>query len=250
MNLEQIVADLVEKVDCRFYGKYRGFVVDNADPEKLGRLTLRVPSLLGPDVVTGWALPCVPYGGAVNQGFLFVPEKEAGVWVEFEEGDLEFPIWTGTFWSKPSGDSELPKPNNDQGKEDPSKEDSSPQDPPTRKIIKTGAKHSIQFEDAADKEMVMLLDGKHNHVITLDKKGITITEGVKHYVILMNDKGITMTDGQNQHSITLAEKAVTIDSKADVNINGDKIVITAKGELTITAGGELTAKGSKILLNP
>jgi uncharacterized protein involved in type VI secretion and phage assembly len=245
MNLEQIVADLVEKVDCRFYGKYRGFVVDNADPEKLGRLTLRVPSLLGPDVVTGWALPCVPYGGAVNQGFLFVPEKEAGVWVEFEEGDLEFPIWTGTFWSKPSGDSELPKPNDEQ-----CKEDSSPQDPPTRKIIKTRAKHSIQFEDAADKEMVMLIDGKNKHVITLDKKGITITDGVNEHVILMNDKGITMTDGVNKHSITLEKDAVTIDSKADVNINGGKIVLTAKGELTITASDELTAKGSKILLNP
>ena len=44
MNLEQVVANLVQKVERRFYGKYRSLVVDNADPEKLGRLKLKVPS--------------------------------------------------------------------------------------------------------------------------------------------------------------------------------------------------------------
>ena len=87
------------------------------DPESLGRLTVRVPSVLGSEVVTGWAMPCVPYGGDQNQGFLCIPEPGAGVWVEFEEGDLEFPIWVGTFWSKPGGDSELPRPNNADGSE-------------------------------------------------------------------------------------------------------------------------------------
>ena len=95
--MEKVVADLVQRVEHRFYGKYRGFVVDNADPEQLGRLTLRVPSVLGDKVVTGWAMPCLPYGGDADQGFFFIPKKEAGVWVEFEEGDLEFPIWVGAF---------------------------------------------------------------------------------------------------------------------------------------------------------
>ena len=111
MNLERVVADLAQRLEQRFYGKYLGFVVDNADPEFLGRLKLQVPSILGDQVVTGWAMPCVPYGGSAGAGLLAIPETEAGVWVEFEEGDLEFPIWVGTFWSKPGGDSELPKPN-------------------------------------------------------------------------------------------------------------------------------------------
>ena len=94
--LERIVADLVETVERRYHGKYRGFVVSNEDPARLGRLQLKVPSVLGEDVVTGWAAPCVPYGGAANEGMLFIPERDAGVWVEFEEGDLEFPIWVGS----------------------------------------------------------------------------------------------------------------------------------------------------------
>ena len=105
MELEHVIARLAHEVERRYYGKYRAFVVDNADPEQLGRLKLTVPSVLGDEVVTGWAMPCVPYGGAENQGMLFVPDIDAGVWVEFEEGDLEFPIWVGTFWSKPGGDS-------------------------------------------------------------------------------------------------------------------------------------------------
>ena len=98
MELERIVAGLVETMERRFYGKYRAIVVDNQDPKQLGRLKVKVPSVLGADVVTGWAAPCTPYGGAADQGLLFVPERDAGVWVEFEEGDLEFPIWVGTYW--------------------------------------------------------------------------------------------------------------------------------------------------------
>ena len=154
MSLEKIVANLVEKVERRFYGKYRGFVVENADPENLGRLKLRVPSVLGDEVVTGWAMPCVPYGGDANQGMLFIPEVDAGVWVEFEEGDLEFPIWVGTFWSKPGGESELPLPNKPDGSEE-----SAVQDPPMRKIIKTLKGHTIQFEDKDGEEMITIVEG-------------------------------------------------------------------------------------------
>ncbi|MEI7770101.1 MAG: phage baseplate assembly protein V [Chloroflexales bacterium] len=207
MSLEQIVANLVEKVERRFFGKYRGFVVDNADPEHLGRLTLQVPSVLGASVVTGWALPCLPYGGAANQGFLFIPEEKAGVWVEFEEGDLEFPIWTGTFWSKPSGDSELPKPNQADGKEA-----SDVQDPPTRKIIKTKKGHTIQLEDVNGDEMIIIYEGVHKHIITLDTSGITITEGSgKSKLTLTKDKVIV------QHG---SAPLIAIDSSC-VSIGGE-----------------------------
>jgi uncharacterized protein involved in type VI secretion and phage assembly len=183
VDMEKVVANLVQRVERRFYGKYRGFVVDNDDPERLGRLRLRVPSVLGPNVVTGWALPCVPYGGHDNQGFLCIPERDAGVWVEFEEGDLEFPIWVGTFWSKPGGDSELPRPNNADGSEH-----ESVQRPPTRKIIKTQRGHTIQFEDADGEERIIICDGEKENRLVFSAAGISIEN--KDNAIAMTDQGI------------------------------------------------------------
>jgi len=182
VNLEKVVANLVQKVERRFYGKYRGLVVANADPEHRGRLKLKVPSVLGSSVVTGWALPCVPYGGDANQGMLFIPKVDAGVWVEFEEGDLEFPIWVGTFWSKPGGNSELPHPNAADGSEA-----RDVQDLPTRKIIKTKKGHTIQFEDKDNEEMVMIVEAKNGHVITMNKDGIKITESSGNVIEIKKD---------------------------------------------------------------
>jgi hypothetical protein len=185
VELEKVVADLLQKVERRFYGKYRGFVVNTEDPKHLGRVRLRVPSVLGPEIVTGWAMPCVPYGGQKNQGFLSIPEVGAGVWVEFEEGDLEFPIWVGTFWSEPGGESEIPALNGADGKERKNE-----QKPPTRKIIKTQKGHTIQFEDAAGDEMVIIIEAAHKHVVALNKEGIQISDGISGNKIVMGKGGI------------------------------------------------------------
>lgn len=208
MKLEQVVAQLVQQVEQRFYGKYRGFVVDNADPEQLGRLKLRVPSILGNDVVTGWATPCVPSGGSGNQGFLAIPAIGAGVWVEFEEGDLEFPIWVGTFWSKPGGTSELPVPNTADGAEE-----SAVQDPPTRTIIKTQKGHTIQFEDKDGAEMITLIEATHGHVITLNVNGISITDGANNgNQIVMDPSGVTVASSGTQ--IILSATGVQVGGSA------------------------------------
>ena len=80
-----------------FFGKYRGRVVDNVDPLKKGRLRVRVPQVL--DATEVWAEPCVPYAGR-NVGFYAIPENDTGVWIEFEAGDVSYPIWTGCFWNE------------------------------------------------------------------------------------------------------------------------------------------------------
>jgi uncharacterized protein involved in type VI secretion and phage assembly len=184
-ELERTVADLVRQVEHRFHGKYRGLVVDNADPEQLGRIKAQVPSVLGDKVVTGWALPCVPYGGMPGQGFLAVPDNGAGVWMEFEEGDLEFPVWVGTYWSKPGGTTELPPGNKADGAK------GAVPDPPTRKIFKTAKGHTIQFEDADDKDMIIVHEATNGHTITLDVNGIKITDGTGSYLEMTKD-GFTL----------------------------------------------------------
>ena len=77
-------------------GKYRGTVVNNVDPLNKGRLMVQVPDVLGTAVST-WALPCVPLAGP-NNGFYALPMIGSGVWVEFEQGDPDYPIWVGCFW--------------------------------------------------------------------------------------------------------------------------------------------------------
>ncbi|WP_405930688.1 phage baseplate assembly protein V [Streptomyces sp. NBC_00827] len=80
----------------RFYGKYRGSVVQNVDPLGMGRLLVSVPDVFGV-FPTSWAMPCVPLAG-LQTGMFVVPSQQAGVWVEFEGGDPDHPIWTGFFW--------------------------------------------------------------------------------------------------------------------------------------------------------
>ncbi|KQC39048.1 phage baseplate assembly protein V [Frankia sp. ACN1ag] len=80
----------------RYYGKYRGTVVINVDPEQRGRIMALVPDVLGL-TPSSWAMPCVPFAGKGSGAYL-VPEVGSGVWIEFEQGDPDFPIWVGGFW--------------------------------------------------------------------------------------------------------------------------------------------------------
>jgi len=240
MNLEKMVATLVQKVEHRFYGKYRGLVVDNVDPEQLGRLKVQVPSLLGTEVVTGWAMPCVPYGGEVNQGFFFIPDIGAGVWVEFEEGDLEFPIWTGTFWSKPGGDSEVPKPSNPDGSEQ-----GSVQDPPTRKIIKTSKGNSIEMEDKDNEEVFIIKysDGSKTNVVTMDKDGIVIVDA-NNNTITMKPEGTTIED-LNQNTIEMTATAINIFPASQCNLGNAAVNMVNNFPACLFSGAPhaLDAKG-------
>ena len=80
----------------RYYGKYRGTVINNIDPEQRGRIMAIVPDVQGLIPMT-WAMPCVPIAGK-QEGMYMVPQIGAGVWIEFEQGNADYPIWVGGFW--------------------------------------------------------------------------------------------------------------------------------------------------------
>ena len=209
MELEETLADLVDHNDSKLWGKYRGVVVNNEDPKKIGRLRLKLVNLFGSEFVTGWALPCLPYGGEVNQGMLFIPENGTQVWVEFEEGDIDYPVWVGCYWSAPEDASEIPKPNETDGSET-----DEVQSTITRKIIKTLKGHTIQLEDKDGEESIIIVqkvDDEKINTITMDATGICITD---------------FTDNK----IEMAEDAFTITSKVTFTIDASGQAFEVKAD--------------------
>jgi len=79
------------------YGKYRGKVVDPVDPLQLGRILALVPAIS--EMPLSWAMPATPYAGP-GVGFFAIPPIGANVWIEFEGGDVNYPIWSGCFWQE------------------------------------------------------------------------------------------------------------------------------------------------------
>lgn len=151
-NVEELLSRLIDRVENRYYGKYRGQVVDNEDPLNLGRIKATVPRIAREEEL-GWALPAFPYGGASEQGFFALPEVDATVWIEFEEGNLSYPIWTGTWY----GDGEIPESADF-----------------NKKIWKTSSGHKIVFDD--DAKTLEVTDANGN-TLTMDDSTIKIDAG-------------------------------------------------------------------------
>ncbi len=80
----------------KYFGKYRGMVVNNVDPLQIGRLLVQVPDVLGP-IPSSWAMPCLPFTGK-QMGMWCLPQIGTGVWVEFEQGHPDYPIWSGCWY--------------------------------------------------------------------------------------------------------------------------------------------------------
>src|SRR5215472_8489131 len=80
----------------KFDGKYRGTVVNNIDPEQRGRIQAIVPAVSNV-IPTSWAMPCLPFTGK-QTGLWVLPQLGTGVWIEFEQGDPDYPIWSGCWF--------------------------------------------------------------------------------------------------------------------------------------------------------
>lgn len=79
-----------------YFGKYRATCLNNVDPMMLGRIQVIVPDVSSV-LPSSWAMPCLPAVG-IQSGVVTVPVIGSGVWVEFERGDPDYPIWVGGFW--------------------------------------------------------------------------------------------------------------------------------------------------------
>jgi uncharacterized protein involved in type VI secretion and phage assembly len=80
----------------KYYGVYRATVVNNLDPLQIGRIMAMVPDVSNL-VPSTWAMPCIPFAGK-QMGAFMVPQIGSGVWIQYEGGDPDYPVWTGGWW--------------------------------------------------------------------------------------------------------------------------------------------------------
>lgn len=166
----------------KYYGKYRGTVTNNIDPEQRARIMAIVPAT-GTLIPSSWALPCVPIAGK-SEGIFVVPQIGAAVWIEFEAGDLDKPIWTGGFWGLAA--------------EVPVMALAPPAIPPGQNIaIQTTGQNLVLLSDSAPTPAT----------------GGIILQSTTKAMIVVNDSGIYISNGKGA-SITMVGPTVTINNGA------------------------------------
>ncbi|CAI4033587.1 VgrG protein [Nitrospira tepida] len=177
-------------VSGKFYGKYRGTVFNNLDPLQLGRIQVMVPDVLGL-TPSSWAMPCVPIAGK-QEGTFFVPQVGAGVWVEFEQGEPDYPIWVGGFWGVAA--------------EVPALALAPPAPPPGQNIvIQTTGQNTLLLSD---------VPGPTGGIMLRSTTGA---------MVLVNDMGITISNGKGA-SIAMVGPSITITGQP-VNLNNGALTI-------------------------
>jgi Type VI secretion system/phage-baseplate injector OB domain len=162
----------------KYYGKYQGTVLNNLDPLNKGRINVQVPDVTGL-LPSTWALPCVPIAGK-QMGTFVVPQKGAGVWVEFEHGDLNRPIWVGGFWGSAA-------------------------EVPALALAGLPASPSLVFQSSGQNCLVISdLPGPAGGLILKHRSGAFIS---------VSDVGIVLSSGQGA-TITLIKTAVSVNMTA------------------------------------
>jgi uncharacterized protein involved in type VI secretion and phage assembly len=167
------------RTECakKYFGKYRGTVVNNVDPLQKGRIQVMVPDVSNV-MLSSWATPCLPFGG-MQMGMFTVPMIGAGVWIEFEQGDPDYPVWVGSFWGNAGEVPALAK-----------------LVPPAVPgvTLQTPAQNGIVVSDVPGPTGGIMLKTASGAMISVSDTGITISNG-KGAVITMIGKVVDINGG-------------------------------------------------------
>ncbi|MBA4719440.1 MAG: hypothetical protein HRO68_10250 [Nitrosopumilus sp.] len=169
-DYEKIMIKLYEELHSKHFGKYKGIVQKTDDPESRGRITVKGPDVYD-DKDSPWALPSVPFAGK-NHGVVLIPEKDDGVWIEFEAGDPARPIWSGGWWAS----DELPEPGGEK-----------------TRLLATSKGHKIIIDDEKDEMKLLHSDGAE---ISLTKDEIVLKVGDTK--IVLNRQEVNINNGALQ----------------------------------------------------
>jgi uncharacterized protein involved in type VI secretion and phage assembly len=163
---------------AQFFGKYRGSVINNIDPMQMGRIMVQVPDVSNV-IPSTWAMPCVPFTG-IQSGFFVVPAIGSGVWIEFEHGDPDYPIWTGGFWGS------------------------------------AGEVPALALAGAPGLQSIVIQTTTQNTLMISDNPGPTggiLLKTATGAMLAINDTGITISNGQGA-TILMTGPAVTVNQGA------------------------------------
>jgi uncharacterized protein involved in type VI secretion and phage assembly len=161
----------------RFYGKYRGTVINNVDPMQLGRIQAMVPDVSNV-IPSSWAMPCFPVTGK-QMGAWMIPQVGTGVWIEFEQGDPDYPIWSGCWFGSAA--------------EVPTLALAAPPAVPNF-VIQTQGQNTIMISDVPGPTGGILLKTTTGAMIAINDVGITISNG-KGATIVLTGPSVTINNG-------------------------------------------------------
>jgi hypothetical protein len=248
----------------RYSGRYRGIVSDVQDPERLGRVKCRVPEILGLEIVTDWASPTsLPYGGQVDHGDFVVPEVGSSVYIEFESGDVNRPLYGGIWYGHPKGQpSEPPKLTRQDGQTKFSDDDStkspkgddkftaadchvcqqpkSPAKPkyPFNRVVKTKNNGVIvEIDDTPGQSRVHIFHGPSKSWFELDHKGeLSVRVADKSYTLVEKDDCTHVKGAQH----TAADGSLTHKAGGDYHLQvaGKEVRVTGGAKDSFATGEE------------
>lgn len=214
----------------RHYGKYRGAVTGNDDTTKVGMIEVRVPAIFGASLKV-WAKPCFA------PGHFFVPPAGAFVWIEFEGGDTQSPIWSGTFYPEGAAPPETQVV------------------PPDNRVLHTRSGHVVEFDDKDGEERVVIRH-KSNAFVAIDKAGsVTVSNKNGSSISLSAESGGNATVvSEHGNVVTLTGDGIVLMNKdgAAIDLTGDTVRVTAKQIIldgtTVALGNGAATTGQPTLM--
>ncbi len=210
------IAEILEqsrRPDSRIYGVVVGVVTDNKDPDKLGRVKVKIPRLSADDE-SNWAR-VISFMGGKQMGGFFLPEVNDEVLVAFEYGDINIPYVLGSLWNG----KDSPPLTNDDGKNN-------------FRIIKSRSGHVIRLDDTDGQEKIEIVDKSENNKITIDTKEKKIS--------ITSDKDIEISAPNGK--VTIKANDFEVKSQASAKIE-------ASSSMDLKASGTTTIKGATVNIN-
>ncbi len=224
-----------KRPESKIYGVVAGIIVNNKDPDKMGRVKVKIPRISG-DEESNWAR-VVSFMGGKERGAFFLPEVNDEVLVAFEYGDINMPYIIGSLWNGV----DKPPEENANGKNN-------------VRIIKSRSGHIIKFDDTENSEKIEIVDKTEKNMIIVDTKNNKIS--------IKSDKDIEISAPNGK--ISIEAKEIQIKSSASTKIEAmdiqtkssatTKIEATAKMDIKapmidINASGIMNIKGTMVNLN-